>query len=115
MCRHSLPPPALFCAACSSANLAVACLSCGFTITICLLSLPCHLHLTSLLPLACSSQVQHNFKSIQSVPTAKDFIDIVLSKTQRGTPTVVHNGACGGGRFRARRISDAFEHVAPTG
>ena len=37
--------------------------------------------------------VQHNFKSIQSVPTAKDFIDIVLSKTQRGTPTVVHNGA----------------------
>ncbi|KAI3431856.1 hypothetical protein D9Q98_010608 [Chlorella vulgaris] len=36
--------------------------------------------------------VQHNFKSIQSVPTAKDFIDIVLSKTQRGTPTVVHNG-----------------------
>jgi hypothetical protein len=37
-------------------------------------------------------QVQHNFKSIQAVPTAKDFIDIVLSKTQRGTPTVVHNG-----------------------
>ncbi|PRW33236.1 nucleolar GTP-binding isoform A [Chlorella sorokiniana] len=34
----------------------------------------------------------HNFKSMQSVPTAKDFIDIVLSKTQRGTPTVVHNG-----------------------
>ncbi|KAL4439792.1 hypothetical protein ABPG75_002793 [Micractinium tetrahymenae] len=34
----------------------------------------------------------YNFKSIQSVPTAKDFIDIVLSKTQRGTPTVVHNG-----------------------
>lgn len=38
-------------------------------------------------------QVQHNFKAIQAVPTAKDFIDIVLSKTQRGTPTVVHNGA----------------------
>ena len=35
----------------------------------------------------------HNFKSMQAVPTAKDFIDIVLSKTQRGTPTVVHNGA----------------------
>lgn len=34
----------------------------------------------------------YNFKSIQVVPTAKDFIDIVLSKTQRGTPTVVHNG-----------------------
>lgn len=68
---------------------------------ICLQSLPCHLHLVSRLLLACSSQVQHNFKSIQSVPTAKDFIDIVLSKTQRGTPTVVHNGACGGGSFRA--------------
>ena len=34
----------------------------------------------------------YNFKSIQVVPTAKDFIDIVLSKTQRQTPTVVHNG-----------------------
>lgn len=34
----------------------------------------------------------YNFKTIQVVPGAKDFIDIVLSKTQRGTPTVVHNG-----------------------
>ncbi|KAL6763518.1 P-loop containing nucleoside triphosphate hydrolase protein [Haematococcus lacustris] len=34
----------------------------------------------------------YNFKSIQVVPSAKDFIDIILSKTQRGTPTVVHNG-----------------------
>ncbi|KAG7672340.1 hypothetical protein Ndes2437B_g02294 [Nannochloris sp. 'desiccata'] len=34
----------------------------------------------------------YNFKSIQVVPTGKDFIDIVLSKTQRQTPTVVHNG-----------------------
>ena len=34
----------------------------------------------------------YNFKSIQVVPPAKDFIDIVLSKTQRQTPTVVHNG-----------------------
>ncbi|PNW77981.1 hypothetical protein CHLRE_10g459500v5 [Chlamydomonas reinhardtii] len=33
-----------------------------------------------------------NLKTIQVVPGAKDFIDIVLSKTQRGTPTVVHNG-----------------------
>lgn len=36
--------------------------------------------------------VLYNFKTIQVVPTAKDFIDIVLSKTQRQTPTVVHNG-----------------------
>lgn len=32
----------------------------------------------------------YNFKKIQVVPTAKDFIDIVLSKTQRKTPTVIH-------------------------
>jgi nucleolar GTP-binding protein len=36
--------------------------------------------------------VLYNFKTIQIVPTGKDFIDIVLSKTQRQTPTVVHNG-----------------------
>ena len=34
----------------------------------------------------------YNFKSIRVVPSNKDFIDIVLSKTQRQTPTVVHNG-----------------------
>nr|CAG4641533.1 EOG090X02QX [Eurycercus lamellatus] len=33
---------------------------------------------------------QYNFKKIVIVPTAKDFIDIILSKTQRKTPTVVH-------------------------
>nr|CAG4645402.1 EOG090X02QX [Lynceus sp. MCZ IZ 141354] len=33
---------------------------------------------------------QYNFKKIVVVPTAKDFIDIILSKTQRKTPTVVH-------------------------
>jgi nucleolar GTP-binding protein len=32
----------------------------------------------------------YNFKKITAVPTAKDFIDIILSKTQRKTPTVVH-------------------------
>ncbi|KFM27467.1 Nucleolar GTP-binding protein 1 [Auxenochlorella protothecoides] len=34
----------------------------------------------------------YNFKSMGVVPTAKDLVDIVLSKTQRQTPTVVHNG-----------------------
>lgn len=34
----------------------------------------------------------YNFKAIKVVPSATDFIDIVLSKTQRTTPTVVHNG-----------------------
>uniref|UniRef100_A0A7S0ZE53 Nucleolar GTP-binding protein 1 n=1 Tax=Timspurckia oligopyrenoides TaxID=708627 RepID=A0A7S0ZE53_9RHOD len=36
--------------------------------------------------------VVYNFKKIQAVPTSKDFVDIVLSKTQRKTPTVVHRG-----------------------
>ncbi|AYU82176.1 NOG1 / nucleolar GTP-binding protein [Leishmania donovani] len=34
----------------------------------------------------------YNFKAITVVPTYKDFMDIVLSKTQRKTPTVVHKG-----------------------
>jgi nucleolar GTP-binding protein len=34
----------------------------------------------------------YNFKRVTCVPTAKEFIDIVLSKTQRKTPTVVHKG-----------------------
>lgn len=32
----------------------------------------------------------YNFKKVQVVPTSKDFIDIILSKTQRKTPTVIH-------------------------
>lgn len=32
----------------------------------------------------------YNFKRIQAVPTATELIDIVLSKTQRKTPTVIH-------------------------
>jgi len=36
--------------------------------------------------------VVYNFKQIEVVPTAKDFIDVTLSKTQRKTPTVVHKG-----------------------
>lgn len=32
----------------------------------------------------------YNFKKITVVPNFKDFVDIVLSKTQRKTPTVVH-------------------------
>ncbi|KAL5718183.1 hypothetical protein ACHQM5_011116 [Ranunculus cassubicifolius] len=36
--------------------------------------------------------VQYNFKKITVVPTGKDFIDIILSRSQRQTPTVVHKG-----------------------
>jgi nucleolar GTP-binding protein len=32
----------------------------------------------------------YNFKKIAVVPSSKDFTDIVLSKTQRKTPTVIH-------------------------
>lgn len=34
----------------------------------------------------------YNFKKIETVPTSKDLIDIILSQTQRKTPTVVHPG-----------------------
>lgn len=36
--------------------------------------------------------VVYNLKGITVVPTAKDFVDIILSKTQRKTATVVHKG-----------------------
>lgn len=36
--------------------------------------------------------MQYNFKKITVVPNGKDFIDIILSRTQRQTPTVVHKG-----------------------
>ncbi|CAO2203832.1 unnamed protein product [Urochloa humidicola] len=36
--------------------------------------------------------VQYNFKKITVVPPGKDFIDIILSRSQRQTPTVVHRG-----------------------
>jgi hypothetical protein len=32
----------------------------------------------------------YNFKKIQIVPEAKELVDIVLTRTQRKTPTVVH-------------------------
>lgn len=34
--------------------------------------------------------VVYNFKKITVVPKAPEFIDIILSKTQRKTPTVIH-------------------------
>mmetsp|Transcript_2369 Transcript_2369/g.3051 ORF Transcript_2369/g.3051 Transcript_2369/m.3051 type:complete len:660 (+) Transcript_2369:115-2094(+) len=34
--------------------------------------------------------VVYNFKKIQPIPGAGDFVDIILTKTQRKTPTVVH-------------------------
>ncbi|KAK7262518.1 hypothetical protein RJT34_30092 [Clitoria ternatea] len=38
------------------------------------------------------TMVQYNFKKITVVPNGKDFVDIILSRTQRRTPTVVHKG-----------------------
>ena len=34
----------------------------------------------------------YNFKQMKPVPTAPEFIDIVLMRTQRRTPTVIHPG-----------------------
>jgi nucleolar GTP-binding protein len=36
--------------------------------------------------------VGYNFKKIATVPNAKTFVDIVLTRTQRKTPTIVHKG-----------------------
>jgi nucleolar GTP-binding protein len=36
--------------------------------------------------------VVYNFKKIQPIPNATEFIDIVLTRTQRKTPTVIHPG-----------------------
>jgi len=44
----------------------------------------------------------YNFKKIQIVPTSKDFVDIVLSKTQRKTPTVIHKN------YAITRIRDFY-------
>ena len=44
----------------------------------------------------------YNFKKITVVPVAKDFVDIVLSKTQRKTPTVVHR------HFKISRIRQFY-------
>lgn len=45
---------------------------------------------------------QYNFKRITVVPSAKDFTDIILSKTQRKTPTVVHR------RYQITRIRNFY-------
>ena len=36
------------------------------------------------------SMAHYNFRKVTVVPSAKDFVDINLKKTQRKTPTVVH-------------------------
>jgi nucleolar GTP-binding protein len=36
--------------------------------------------------------MSYNFKGIHTILPAKDLVNVVLSKTQRKTPTVVHPG-----------------------
>ena len=36
--------------------------------------------------------MSYNFKTVKVIASASDMINIVLSKTQRKTPTVVHPG-----------------------
>ncbi|EGR28712.1 hypothetical protein IMG5_170120 [Ichthyophthirius multifiliis] len=57
--------------------------------------------------------MNYNFKSIKTIPASKDFINIILSKTQRKTPTVVHPGyAIGRIRgFYMRKIKFTQESV----
>lgn len=57
--------------------------------------------------------VQYNFKSIMIVPSAKDFVDIVLSKTQRQTPTVIHKGnsVTRIRSFYMRKVSSSYPHL----
>jgi len=38
--------------------------------------------------------VVYNFKKIAPIPGATEMIDIVLTRTQRKTPTVIHPGIC---------------------
>jgi nucleolar GTP-binding protein len=44
----------------------------------------------------------NGIKAIAPVPTAADFLDIVLSKTQRKTPTVIHKN------FKISRIRNFY-------
>lgn len=37
-------------------------------------------------------EIQYNFKAVPVVPNSTDLINIILSKTQRKTPTTVHAG-----------------------
>jgi nucleolar GTP-binding protein len=48
------------------------------------------------------STTVYKFKDIQTIPPAKQLIDIVLSRTQRKTPTVVHPG------FKITRIRSFY-------
>lgn len=36
--------------------------------------------------------MSYNFKSVKAIPASNEMINIVLSKTQRKTPTVIHPG-----------------------
>jgi len=64
--------------------------------------------------------VLYNFKKIQVVPNGPDFIDIVLTRTQRKTPTVVHKGYpittirkfyMRKVKFTQQTISDKFQQI----
>jgi hypothetical protein len=39
-----------------------------------------------------NNQMSYNFKAVKVIPPASEMINIVLSKTQRKTPTVIHPG-----------------------
>ncbi|ORX56852.1 GTP binding protein 4 [Hesseltinella vesiculosa] len=62
----------------------------------------------------------YNFKKIEPVPTATDFIDIILSKTQRKTPTEIHKNYNIGRirqfymrkvKFTQENFEEKFKHI----
>eukprot|EP01125_Pyxidicula_operculata_P007511 TRINITY_DN2553_c0_g4_i1.p2 TRINITY_DN2553_c0_g4~~TRINITY_DN2553_c0_g4_i1.p2 ORF type:complete len:659 (+),score=156.84 TRINITY_DN2553_c0_g4_i1:2210-4186(+) len=57
--------------------------------------------------------VVYNFKKIQAVPPGQAFIDIVLTRTQRKTPTVVHPGYSIGRirKFYMRKVKYTAETI----
>ena len=52
--------------------------------------------------MAATSATMYNFKEIACVPDHKSFVDIVMSRTQRKTPTVVHP------QFKISRIRNFY-------
>ena len=58
--------------------------------------------------------IQYNFKAIPPIPKSNELIDIILSKTQRKTPTVTHPGyqITRIRRFYMRKVKFTYDGIA---
>jgi nucleolar GTP-binding protein len=54
--------------------------------------------------------MSYNFKGVKVIPPSSEMINIVLSKTQRKTPTVVHPGYAIS-RIRSFYMRKVFQHL----